>query len=125
MLAMVITLCNVPYKAKAATTYSMSTSAITLLKGKKHKLKIVNAPKNAKIKWKTSNKFAVTVSKKGKLKAVNYGTATIKATYKKKNYYCHRLHAAALPMAQVEARDPQRPHDALPLARQHLRLFPL
>ena len=36
-----------------------------------------------------------------------------------------RLHAAALPMAQVEARDPQRPHDALPLARQHLRLFPL
>ena len=33
--------------------------------------------------------------------------------------------AAALPMAQVEARDPQRPHDALPLARQHLRLFPL
>lgn len=81
---MVITLCNVPYKAKAATTYSMSTSAITLLKGKKHKLKIVNAPKNAKIKWKTSNKFAVTVSKKGKLKAVNYGTATIKATYKKK-----------------------------------------
>lgn len=85
---MVITLCNVPYKAKAATTYSMSTSAITLLKGKKHKLKIVNAPKNAKIKWKTSNKFAVTVSKKGKLKAVNYGTATIKATYKKKNYYC-------------------------------------
>ena len=27
-------------------------------------------------------------------------------------------------MAQVEARDPQRPHDALPLARQHLRLFP-
>ena len=85
---MVITLCNVPYKAKAATTYSMSTSAITLLKGKKHKLKIVNAPQNAKIKWKTSNKFAVTVSKKGKLKAVNYGTATIKATYKKKNYYC-------------------------------------
>lgn len=85
---MVITLCNVPYKAKAATTYSMSTSAITLLKGKKHKLKIVNSPKNAKIKWKTSNKFAVTVSKKGKLKAVNYGTATIKATYKKKNYYC-------------------------------------
>ena len=85
---MVITLCNVPYKAKAATTYSMSTSEITLLKGKKHKLKIVNAPKNAKIKWKTSNKFAVTVSKKGKLKAVNYGTATIKATYKKKNYYC-------------------------------------
>ena len=66
----------------------MSTSEITLLKGKKHKLKIVNAPKNAKIKWKTSNKFAVTVSKKGKLKAVNYGTATIKATYKKKNYYC-------------------------------------
>ena len=85
---MVITLCNVPYKAKAATTYSMSTSEITLLKGKKHKLKIVNAPKNAKIKWKTSNKFAVAVSKKGKLKAVNYGTATIKATYKKKNYYC-------------------------------------
>ena len=74
---MVITLCNVPYKAKAATTYSMSTSAITLLKGKKHKLKIVNAPKNAKIKWKTSNKFAVTVSKKGKLKAVNYGTRKI------------------------------------------------
>ena len=45
-------LCNVPYKAKAATTYSMSTSAITLLKGKKHKLKIVNAPKMQRLNGK-------------------------------------------------------------------------
>ena len=36
-----------------------------------------------------------------------------------------RLHAAALPVAQGQIRDPQRPHDALPLARQHLRLLPL
>ncbi len=32
---------------------------------------------------------------------------------------------AALPVAPDQARDPQRPHDALPLARQHLRLLPL
>lgn len=67
----------------------MSYETLTLQKGKTKKLKVKNLPKkNTKVKWSTSNKFAVTVSKKGRVKAVNYGYARIKAKVKKKTLTC-------------------------------------
>lgn len=73
----------------AAKEISMSHISLTLTKGTSKKLKVRNLPKtNAKIKWSTTNKYAVTVSKKGKVKAINYGTATIKARWKKKTVTC-------------------------------------
>lgn len=72
-----------------AAKFKISKTSITLSKGKKKKLKVKNLPKaNAKVKWSTSNKYAVTVSKKGKIKAVNYGTAVITAVCKKKKATC-------------------------------------
>lgn len=72
---------------QAKTVYNMSASSVLLNKGNSKKLTLVNAPANAKISWETSNKFAATVDN-GVVKALNYGTATITATYKKKSYTC-------------------------------------
>lgn len=81
--------CQFDVKTSAAAEFTISYSQYTLLKGQKKKLKVYNLPKaNAKVTWTTSNKFAVTVSKKGKIKAVNYGTAVITATCKKKTVSC-------------------------------------
>lgn len=82
-----VVLCLQPNMVPAKTSYEISSQSLVLNKGGKKKLTIVNAPANAKIKWKTSNKFAASVSK-GVVKALNYGTATITATYKKKSYTC-------------------------------------
>ena len=72
-----------------ADEFSISHTQITLLKGAQKKLKLSNLPsETAKVKWKTSNKFAATVSKKGKVTAVNYGVATIQAVCKKKKVSC-------------------------------------
>ncbi|MCI1654666.1 MAG: Ig-like domain-containing protein [Lachnospiraceae bacterium] len=42
--------------------------------------------KAAKVKWSSSSKKVATVSKKGKVKALRYGRATIRAKYKGKTY---------------------------------------
>lgn len=69
--------------------YSISQKKLTLEKGKKKQLKVYNLPKaNAKVKWTSSNKFAVKVSAAGKVTAKNYGVATIKATCRKKVVSC-------------------------------------
>lgn len=72
---------------QAKTTYSMSATSLLLIKGDTKKITLVNAPADAKINWSTSNKFAATVNK-GVVTALNYGTAQITATYKKKTYVC-------------------------------------
>lgn len=73
----------------SAEEISMSYTSLTLTKGTAKKLKVRNLPNsNAKVVWGTTNEYAVTVSKKGKIKAVNYGTATIKARWKKKTVTC-------------------------------------
>lgn len=72
-----------------AEEISMSHTSLTMTKGSTKKLRVRNLPKpKAKVVWSTTNKYAVTVSKKGKIKAVNYGTATIKARWKKKIVTC-------------------------------------
>lgn len=69
--------------------YSISQVTLTLEKGNKKQLEVYNLPKaNAKVKWTTSNKFAVKVSSTGEVTAKNYGVATIKATCKKKVVTC-------------------------------------
>ncbi len=68
--------------------YSISQTSLTLNKGEKKELKLYNIPKNGKVKWTTSNKFAVKVSSKGIVTAKNYGVATIKATCNKKVVSC-------------------------------------
>ena len=72
---------------QAKTTYSLSDTSLLLVKGNIKKITLVNAPADAKINWSTSNKFAATVDK-GVVTALNYGTARITATYKKKTYTC-------------------------------------
>lgn len=86
-LVLVVTVCLQANMIPAKTTYRISQESLLLNKGSSQKLTIVNAPSNAKIKWSTSNKFAVSVSK-GVVKGLQYGTATITAKYKKKYYYC-------------------------------------
>lgn len=47
-------------------TPTISKSTVTLEKGKR-KIKVKNVSARTKVKWRTSNKFAVTVSKKVEL----------------------------------------------------------
>ena len=86
-LLLVITLSFPVNVLQAKTTYSMSDTSLVLIKGNTKKIKLVNAPADAKINWSTSNKFAAVVDK-GVVTALNYGTAKITATYKKKTYTC-------------------------------------
>lgn len=86
-LLLVITLSFPVNVLQAKTTYSMSDTSLVLIKGNTKKIKLVNAPADAKINWSTSNKFAAAVDKGG-VTALNYGTAKITATYKKKTYTC-------------------------------------
>ena len=69
-------------------TPTISKSTVTLEKGKRKKIKVKNVSARTKVKWRTSNKFAVTVSKKGRIRAVNYGAATITATCKSRTMTC-------------------------------------
>lgn len=91
-IAAALTLCvclGVGTQCVAAGGISMSHTSLTLTKGTSKKLRVINLPKpKAKVIWSTTNKYAVTVSKKGRVKAVNYGTATIKARWKKKTVTC-------------------------------------
>ena len=56
----------------------LNKTSITLKKGKKVKLKVKNLSKNAKVKWISSNKLIVTVSR-GNVKAKKAGKAKVTA----------------------------------------------
>lgn len=91
-ICMVLMLSVVPVSdvqsAKAKPKLSAKTK--TMYVGDTYKIKLKNA--SSKVKWKTSKKFVVSVSKKnGKtitLKAKKQGKATITATYKGRKYKC-------------------------------------
>lgn len=87
-IILVTGLCYQPISVNAKSKISLSYTTLELTKGKSKKLKLKNVPSSAKITWSTTNKYAVTVSKKGKVKAVKSGDATIKAKYKGKTYAC-------------------------------------
>ena len=65
----------------------LSKKSVTMTKGSKCKLKLINA-KASKIKWSSSKKSVASVSKKGVVKAKKNGKAVITAKYKKKKYKC-------------------------------------
>ena len=85
LATMFIPLENVQAKAKP----KLSVKTKTMYEGKTTVIILKNA---GKVKWKTSKKSVVTITKKKKnkvtIKAKKAGKATITAIYKKKNYNC-------------------------------------
>lgn len=75
--------CKVTVQKSKVTTKSIKfdQKTMNLLKGKKAALNLTRNPITGteKITWKTSNKKVVTVDKKGTVKAIKAGTATITA----------------------------------------------
>lgn len=64
----------------------INKASAKIKKGKKIKLKVLNAP--GKVKWKSSNKRVATVSKNGVVKGKKKGKVTISAKVKGKTYKC-------------------------------------
>lgn len=91
LLALMMIITIIP----ASTTYAatkkptLSAKKVTLEVGKKKTLKVKNIDKNATLKWSSNKKTVATVSKKGVVKAVKAGAATItcKVTIKNKKKY--------------------------------------
>ena len=78
------------HAVSAASGISMRDKKISLWQGKTKQLSLVSVPKKqaGKIRWKSSNRSLVFVSKKGKIKAKKAGKATVTAAYKGKKYKC-------------------------------------
>ena len=74
------------YKMQEETVVKLSATTVAIRKGKKMTLSVLN--NSSKVTWKTSNKKIVTVSKKGSIKAVKKGSATITAVVDKVKYKC-------------------------------------
>lgn len=70
----------------AAKTVKLSATKKTLNVGESFTLKLKNA--TGKVTWKSNKNSVVTVTSKGKVKAVASGKATITAINKKKTYKC-------------------------------------
>ncbi|BBF44079.1 cell surface protein [Lachnospiraceae bacterium KM106-2] len=86
----VATPCVVPdmgVTVSAASKVKLNKKKVTIVKGKKYKLKLQHA-KAAKVKWSTKNKKVATVSKKGVVTAKKKGSTNIIAKYGKKKYTC-------------------------------------
>ena len=73
-------------EAKAAP--QLNYKKVTLVQGKKKRLKVKNLKKGRKVKWYSTKKSVATVSKKGVVKAKKKGKATIVAKVGKKKYRC-------------------------------------
>lgn len=95
---------SVPVEARAKPKLSVKSK--TMYVGKTTTIKLKNA---GKVKWKTSKKSVVSISKKKKnkvwIKAKKAGKATITATYKKKTYKC-RITVKKKKEKQQEADNP-------------------
>ena len=71
--------------AEAAARISLNYQSFLMKKGQNFTLKLQNAQK---VVWKSSDSRIASVSSTGKVQAKKAGTATITASYKKKNYTC-------------------------------------
>ena len=69
----------------AASTPYLNAKVLHMQSGDSYRLKLKGAEN---VKWKTSGKKVVSVSKKGKVTALRPGTATITASAGKKKYKC-------------------------------------
>lgn len=75
-----------PQNVFAAKKVKLNKTKATIYVGKTVQLKVLNNRKG--VKWSTSNKKVATVSKKGKVKGIKAGKATITAKISKKKYKC-------------------------------------
>lgn len=83
MLGLIFSESNVTFAA--SKKMKISSKKVTLQVGKTKKLKVQNAPKKAKVTWKSRNSKIATVTKKGKITAKKKGNTSVicKVTYKK------------------------------------------
>lgn len=72
----------------ANQTIKLETKNIVLVTGESKKLKVDGIKKESKIRWKSSNKKIVSVSKKGKIHAKKLGRAVVTGIYKNKKVKC-------------------------------------
>lgn len=89
LLALILTLGFSPttnVEAKAAPR--LNYRKVTLIQGKKKRLKVRNLKKGRKIKWYSTKKSVATVNKKGIVKAKKKGKTYIVAKVGKKKYRC-------------------------------------
>ena len=63
-----------------AASMKLSSTKVTIVKGKQKKLSVKNLPSTSTVKWSTSDKKVATVSSKGTVTAKKAGKATITAT---------------------------------------------
>lgn len=75
----------------AAKKPKLAKKTATIEMGKTTKIKIKNKPKRAKITYRSSKKSVAKVSKKGTVKGLKPGKATIKVTIKKKKKLVKKL----------------------------------
>ena len=83
MVAIAMVIMVIPSQAvEAASKPKLNTTKKTLLVGSKFTLKVKNAEKGSTLTWKSSNSQAVTVSKKGVVKAVAGGESIVSCKVK-------------------------------------------
>ena len=89
LLVLVLTLGFSPVtnvEAKAAPR--LNYKKVTLVQGKKKRLKVRNLSRRRKVKWYSTKKSVATVNRKGVVKAKKKGKAYIVAKVGKKKYRC-------------------------------------
>ena len=89
LLALILTLGFSPVtNAEAKSVPRLNYKKVTLVQGKKKKLKVRNLRRRRKVKWYSTKKSVATVNRKGVVKAKKKGKATIVAKVGKKKYRC-------------------------------------
>ena len=85
LLALILTLGFSPVtNAEAKSVPRLNYKKVTLVQGKKKKLKVRNLRRRRKVKWYSTKKSVATVNRKGVVKAKKKGKATIVAKVGKK-----------------------------------------
>jgi alpha-amylase len=80
-LAMVFTLVPVSsMRVEAAVKPALSTAQVTIAKGMSQTVKVKNAAKGAKTKWKSDDSKTASVSASGVIKGVKDGKTTVRCT---------------------------------------------
>lgn len=89
LLVLVLTLGFSPVtNVEAKSAPRLNYKKVTLVQGKKKKLKVRNLSRRRKVKWYSTKKSVATVNKKGVVKAKKKGKAYIVAKVGKKKYRC-------------------------------------
>lgn len=92
LFALVLLLLIPGMAAEAKTKPKLAAKKKTMTIGQTYHLKLKGVSKKAKVKWKTSKKSVVSITKKKGntviLKAKKKGTAVVTVTYSKKKYKC-------------------------------------